>query len=296
MTGTLLRHPLTGELVVLAPGRAARPGALGRTERIDPARDCPFCEGNERLTPPELAARPAAGRVADRPGWTVRTVPNKYPALAGQEVVVHGPAHVLSVADAGRAVMLDAVRMWIERARLHLAREAAHVLVGINEGAAAGASLEHSHSQIVPFAETPPRIAAMRASFARGCPLCAAPTGSVVSRAGGVAVTCPPWSRTPYELLIAPVAHEPWPAVPDDLAGALSHAVSRLRGILGAALAWNAVLHLPGRTASGHHWHMELSPRLTVAASLELGAGVWVNVVDPQAAAAELAAGGADLT
>lgn len=288
MRERLRRHPLTGELIALAPGRAARPGARGRTERLDPARVCPFCEGNEGLTPPELAARSAGPRQPDTPGWTVRTVPNKYPALPGQEVVVHGPEHAVSITDVAPGVMVETVETWIGRTHLHLATGAEYVLLGVNEGAAAGASLEHSHSQIVPFADVPPRVASMRGAFAVGCPLCDGDAGTPVARSGGVATTCPPWSRVPYELLIAPEQHEAWPAAPEELAVALVDAVQRLQRVLGADLPWNAVLHLPGRLRGGHHWHLELTPRLAVMASLELGADVWVNVVDPAAAAEEL--------
>jgi UDPglucose--hexose-1-phosphate uridylyltransferase len=289
VTDPATRHPLTGELVVIAPGRAARPGARGRTERLDPARVCPFCEGNEHLTPPEVAARPGGRRPPDTPGWSVRTVPNKFPAIPGQEVVVHGPAHALTVTGVAGGIMDAVVETWLERAWFHLDRGADHVLIGINEGPAAGASLEHSHSQVVPFADVPPRTAALRAGFARGCPLCAGGTGHAVATAGGVVTTCPPWSRMPYEMLIAPAQHEAWPSSPADLATAVTDACARLQRLLGTGVAWNAVLHLPGSDAAGHHWHVELYPRLTVAASLELGAAVWVNVVDPPVAAAELA-------
>lgn len=285
----LRRHPLSGELVVIAPGRLGRPGALGRTVRRDEADRCPFCEGHEGLTPPELATIAARDRLPDTPGWIVRTVPNKYPALPGQEVVVHGGAHLLHFADVPAAVAEAAVATWIERVRLHLSAGASDVLVGINEGAGAGASLAHSHSQVVPFAELPPATALRRRAFAAGCPLCG-PPGDVVARHGPVAVTCPPWSRRPYELLIAPGRHESWPSEPSALASALLDATARLRARLGDELDWNAILHLPPAGDDGeHHWHVELLPRLTVAASLELGAGVWVNVVDPAEAASTLA-------
>ena len=71
---------------------------------------------------------------------------------------------------------------------------------------------------------------------------------------------------------------------------ALTGAVARLRRALGADLAWNALLHEGPSTDEAFHWHIELWPRLTVAASIELGAGIWVNVVDPAAAAGELVA------
>ena len=95
----LRRNPLTGVPVVVAPGRSARPGALGRTTRIADAATCPFCEGHEAMTPPEVLALGRTGGAPDTPGWTVRVVPNKFPAIPGQEVVVHGPEHVTAFAE-----------------------------------------------------------------------------------------------------------------------------------------------------------------------------------------------------
>jgi galactose-1-phosphate uridylyltransferase len=65
-------------------------------------------------------------------------------------------------------------------------------------------------------------------------------------------------------------------------------ATARLRAVLGAELAWNAVVYAAPAGAAAWHWHAEVWPRLTVAASVELGAGLWVNIVDPDVAAAEL--------
>ena len=271
----------------MVPGRAGRPGAIGRTTRVADAAECPFCEGHESLTPPEVAAIGRAGGRADGPGWTVRVVPNKYPAFPGHEVVIHGPSHVLSLADLPDAV-LDAVpAAWNDRRRAHA--DASYVLVAVNEGAAAGASLDHSHSQIVPFTATPPVLAQEAAAFADGCPLCPLPAGHVVRELDGLVTFCPPWSRMPYETWIAPAAHTAQAALDPVFVRALADAVRRLRSLLGTDLAWNTVVHDAPARGAPFHWHAELLPRLTVPASVELGAGIWVNVVDPGRAAAELA-------
>ena len=99
--GELRRNPVSGKLVIVAPGRAARPqvdglrGAPRRwPSRPAPPAVCPFCAGNESLTPPEIEARRPEGGAPDSPGWTLRVVPNKYPALAGRhEVIVWSPDH-----------------------------------------------------------------------------------------------------------------------------------------------------------------------------------------------------------
>jgi UDPglucose--hexose-1-phosphate uridylyltransferase len=278
--------------VLVVPGRAGRPGATGRTTRSGDPATCPFCEGHEALTPPELAAYGRTGGGPDSPGWTVRVVPNKFPAFAGQEVVIHGPQHAAAVADLAPGVLAAAVEAWRDRREHHRAAGAGYLLAAINEGAAAGASLEHSHSQLVPFPAPPPAVKRELESFARGCPLCDSPP-SVVRRADGLVSFCPPWARMPYETWIAPEQHQAAAPLDAALAAALGDMAARFRRLLGAEAAWNAIVHdAPLHGDAPHHWHVELLPRLTVAAAIELGAGIWVNVVDPERAAAELAGAG----
>src|SRR6187549_2866101 len=99
--------PLSGRLVAVAPGRSGRPGA--DTARVDPPTEqeletCPFCEGREDQTPPEVLVLPETpGREPNTAGWSVRVVPNKYPAFANPEVVVHSPRHARSLAELDRS-------------------------------------------------------------------------------------------------------------------------------------------------------------------------------------------------
>ena len=286
------RSPLTGVPVVVAPGRSARPGALGRTTRIADAATCPFCEGHEGMTPPEVLALGRPGAAPDTPGWTVRVVPNKFPAIPGQEVVIHGPAHVTAFAEPPEAVVREALHAWSLRREHHRAAGAAYLLAAINEGPAAGASLDHSHSQLVPFDHVPPAVADELPALAGECALCTALAGEegrTIRLADGLRTFAPGWSRFAYELWIAPEAHGGDPAPPAALGAALLHATRSLRAVLGEGLAWNAVLHAPPlRGDDPFHWHVEIWPRLAVAASVELGAGIWVNIVDPDVAAREL--------
>jgi len=281
--------------VVVAPGRSARPGALGRTTRIADAAQCPFCEGHEAMTPPEVLALGRATGGPDTPGWTVRVVPNKFPAIPGQEVVIHGPAHVTAFAELPDEVAHEALAAWELRRAHHREAGAAYLLAAINEGPAAGASLDHSHSQLVPFDHVPPAVADELPAFAGACVLCAALAGEdgrTIRRADGLRTFAPAWSRFAYELWIVPEAHGGEPDAPA-LAAALLHAARSLRATLGEGLAWNAVLHAPPlRGDDPFHWHVEIWPRLAVAASVELGAGIWVNIVDPDVAARELRTAG----
>ena len=276
---------------MVAPGRSRRPGAQGRTTRLADASTCPFCEGHEAMTPPEVQAfgRPP-GAPADSPGWTVRVVPNKFPAIPGQEVVIHGPTHVLSFAELSARVLATTAEAWQARRAAHAA--AAWTAVGVNEGPAAGASLDHSHSQIVPFAEAPPGVAAQVAAFTGGCALCWAlgvEDARTVRHEDGLRTIAPAWSRFAYELWIAPDAHTAEPGW-GELVTALADGVRRLRAVLGADLAWNCLVYAAPAGNANWHWHAEVWPRLTVVAAAELGAGVWINIVDPDVAADELRA------
>jgi UDPglucose--hexose-1-phosphate uridylyltransferase len=154
-----------------------------------------------------------------------------------------------------------------------------HALV--NEGRAAGASLLHSHSQLVWMSDEPPAVAAERHD---GCMLCDVLAQNVVREHEGVRAACPDASRVPYELLIAPVDHEEEAFESDRLGHALRlirDVIVRVREVEGP-FPWNAWLH------TGRHWHFEVFPRLTVLAGIELGAGIYVNTLLPEDAAATL--------
>jgi UDPglucose--hexose-1-phosphate uridylyltransferase len=254
--------------VVIAPGRASRPGpARGAIEPPSPEEldSCPFDRGREDRTPPETLRLPAAEE------WIVRVVPNLYPALERQEVVVHSPRHARSLAELEDAELDLVAEAWQRR---RAAEPAGYVHALVNEGREAGASLAHSHSQLVWLPEAPPAVAVERG----------APAGEVVLERDGLALLCPSASRLPYELAIAPLAPEPDGLRSDLLAPALrllSEAVRRLHRVEGP-VPLNAWLH------NGAHWHLELLPRLTVLAGLELGAGVFINPLPPEEAAARL--------
>ncbi len=249
--------------MAIAPGRARRPGAE-RPSGDDDA-PCPFCAGNEHLTPPETL------RLGEGPtGWRVRTVPNRYPALERHEVVIHGPGHVHSFGALDDATIDLVAEAWQRRAR----DEGGFCFPILNEGREAGSSLPHSHSQLAWLPAPAPVMAAEHGL---------SPVIGVIER-DGVAAGCPVASRVPYELLIAPTRAEGNGLGSDLLAPALrllAELVRRLQHIHRAELVpLNAWLH------DGPHWHLEVFPRTTTLAGLELGAGVYIDSVAPEDAAA----------
>jgi UDPglucose--hexose-1-phosphate uridylyltransferase len=212
----------------------------------------------------------------------VRVVPNLYPALARQEVVVHSPRHVRTFADLTDEELDASARAWRARAEA-LAPRYLHALV--NEGRHAGASLAHSHSQLAWLGSPPPAVEGE--ADAVGELLDAAP---LVAEHEGLVVVAHPAGRVPYELLLAPRTRPAHGAFADERLGAalfaLRDAVRRIRAVEGA-VPWNAWVH------DGPWWHVEVVPRLTVFAGLELGAGIHVNVLDPAEAAESLRAASA---
>lgn len=251
--------------------RARRPGAA--RNRIEPPTQeeldsCPFCAGHEDQTPPEVLRLPMGAAE-----WGVRVVPNLFPAVEHQEVVVHSPTHVRSIAELSDAQLDLVAEAWRRR------REASpdgYVHALVNEGRDAGASLPHSHSQLVWLPSVPPRVAVEKALG----------VGEPVLERDGLAATCPWASRLPYEVQIAPIEPEAGGLRSELLAPALrllAELVRRLHRLEGP-VPLNAWLH------DGAHWHLELVPRLSILAGLELGAGVYVNSLPPEEAAARLRA------
>jgi UDPglucose--hexose-1-phosphate uridylyltransferase len=274
----LRRDPLSGRLVVVAPGRSKRPGAFRRSPvEVTPEEleSCPFCAGREERTPPETLRLPAGAEQ-----WQVRVVPNLYPAFEGQEVVIHTPRHchfVAELTDGEIAVLAEA---WQARAA---AREG-YLHAFVNELPEAGASLPHTHSQLVWFEQPPPEV---EREFRPGyCRVCDPPGGDglVIAERAGVVLRAAWAGRTPYELVVMPREHEGDPWESDHLAAALQLAAEGLRRlhVLEGPCPMNLWLHVSG------HWHIEVMPRLTVLAGIELGAGYFVNPLPPEAAAEAL--------
>ena len=223
------RHnPLTGRMVIVAEERAARPHQFDITDK--PYKDvCPFCEGNEALTPNETAAFRRADSAPNAPGWRVRVVPNKYPAVVPgdpkgdglHEVIIDTPRHILSISELTTSEVADMLAMY--RLRLQELRAGSrwfYVLIFKNVGAAAGASLPHSHSQLVAMPFLPQSLLQMLhraeeyALAHQCCYWCKhikseIQTGErVVEETEHFVVLCPFVSRFAGEIEIYPKTHE----------------------------------------------------------------------------------------
>lgn len=282
----------------MAPARAARPHDVAGPPT---ATGCPFCPGNEGLTPPETAAvRPGAGP-ADSPGWLVRAIPNKFPALAPDEgvheVIVNSPRHIVRMGDLTDDEAALAGGMWAARiAAVEDDPRGLWPFLFLNQGAAAGASLQHTHAQLVGLPFSPPRLVAQERAFDDACPVCAdlaAAGDRIVAQATGLVAWCPEVPPLSGTLRVGPAAHLPdWTAEPGPAAAArfLRRQVAGVTDRLGAE-AVNLWLHRRRRGGSDRvHWHIDVIPRLGTLAGLELGTGVIAVAQPPREVAARLRA------
>ena len=301
-----LRHdPLTGEVVLLAPGRAARPHTTAPAAAGDPAT-CPFCPGHEAQTPPEVAR---VGRGApNTPGWRIRVFPNLYPAVGGpdagpgatgaHEVVVLSPDHHRSLAGLDDTAVVELVEVLQQRARAHAAAGHAYVQVVVNHRRPAGASIAHPHAQIVALDFVPPAVGAALARFATADRLmedhdaAVAADGEVLTR-GGAAAWCAPASSVGFEVRLAALRAgrrfaDASESEVRDVALALRDALRRHAVVL-ADPPYNVVVYdAPTAGDDPYHWWVRVVPRLEVPAGFELGTGVLIEPVDPRHAAAAL--------
>lgn len=316
--------PLTGLRAIVAAARANRPGGElipAPAPPLDPASD-PFAEGHEDRTPPEVYGVRPNGGGPDTPGWTVRVVPNLYPALSDSagpperhanpdlfwaapalgthEVIINAPDPVISLAQLTVAQVVAAAEVWRERMRAH--RDASYVHLIVNERPEAGASLAHTHAQLYALDFVPAAIARERERFGAyatrtmgGNLLADLVQAEVRERERIVAIDqdtvlmAPYGARVPFQLLLAPRTprmrfEEQGPTG----ASMLHEALSRLARRLGANPPLNLWVRTAPRGAEHYCWRIDILPRLTHLAGLELGAGVHLNIVAPEQVAAEL--------
>jgi UDPglucose--hexose-1-phosphate uridylyltransferase len=312
----LVLHDLaTGRIVLVAPRRDERPAnaelAFGGRP---PAEWCPFCVGNEKLTPPAVLQAPADPLAP----WRARVIPNRYPfvepmveqaverappgspaggpgrpAHGEHEVVIESPRHDTSILTVDEDSWHDAWMLVRRRLEDLAARDdLAWGMVFKNSGSLAGASLEHVHSQLVAVDFLPGLLAAeCAAAAARADPFAdllaeAEAAGRFVARAGDLVALVPPAPRQPGETWILPVAreahfHATSPARVAALADLCRDVVGRLERILpGCDYNWwlhEAAWRNAGPAADRWHWHLEILPRVAQLAGFELGTGCHVT-------------------
>lgn len=326
MASSQLRlDPLTGRWVVVSASRAARPSAF-RPASAEPGseggRECPFC--------PDAGLVQKVSLELPGPGgdWAVRVLANRYPAFAGEESLVvqnagpvfsHAPAsgtHEVLVLtpqhhDHWGSLSDDRVDLVMNAIATRLAQDSEqrglrYTQVIVNAGREAGASIDHPHGQLLGMPFVPRELVDEQAGFGRfagNCLLCATISAEeslghrIVEATDDALVIAPFWSGTPFEMLVLPRPHESHlHRSPENafhaVGRALRDAVHGLERTVGK-VAYNLVFHsAPYRASGTYHWHVHVWPKLTTLAGFELGTGVLINVVSPEAAASALRAAG----
>jgi UDPglucose--hexose-1-phosphate uridylyltransferase len=335
------------ESVLVATARGMRPKKAEDTvardtrARVD---TCPFCPGNESKTPPALAVYPASG------DWQVRIVENLYPVLGDEcskpgfsfglqqamdgygrhEVIIDHHCHGVAVHEMDEAHLALLLGAYRERMAALYAADARlkYVLVFKNFGAAAGASIAHTHSQMIAMPVVPENVAAEVANSRdyhhkhHHCIFCALidealsfeatiydrqsgevrrriGVGQYVVERGEKFIAIKPFaSRYEWEVHILPLAHQSdYLALTGsdraDLARVLRRTMARLDAVIGGA-QYNFFLHsVPhdeqqAQNAASYHWHLEICPRTAIPTGFELGSGLFVNTISPEDAAQRL--------
>ena len=322
----LRKDPIVGRWVIIAQERAKRPHDFpGDTQGHSGAAGCPFCEGNERETPPEIVAYRDRGSAPNGPGWRVRVVPNRFPALkiegkldkrgegiydrmagiGAHEVIIESPRHHISMAELSEEAVRET--LWIYRDRLVDLKKDPRLVHGMifkNVGAAAGASLAHTHSQLIVTPIVPVNVweemtGALEFYNYRGrCIYCdmidqeTSTESRVVLDTPHFTAFCPYASRFPFETWVVPKVHSShYENIPksalDDLGSALKGVLVKLENALSRP-AYNYIIHtapFDHQEQPHYHWHMEIIPRLTKVAGFEWGTGFYINPVPPEDAA-----------
>jgi UDPglucose--hexose-1-phosphate uridylyltransferase len=311
-------NPLNGRWVTIVAERAKRPSDFALRNDLthnELGRPCPFCPGNEEETPPALETIEADGT------WSMRVIPNLFPAFDGDEgfavrnlgpvfvqaeasgiheVFVYTPDHDSGLHELddehASELMFALKRRFTDHSDVAQVRYTQAI---VNHGREAGASIAHPHGQILGLPFVPGEVLDEERAFTRfagGCLLCTtieaelAAAERVVIQTDDVVVLAPFWSGSPFELLVIPRQHEPHlqDATDVSLASmgvALRGAIRQLNATLGD-VAYNLGFHTaPHQHTGQYHWHAHVWPNLVTQAGFERGTGVMINVVPPEQAA-----------
>ena len=322
----LRRDPVTGRWVIISTDRARRPTDFIRESVQNKGpRNCPFCPGAEGSTPPEILAYGRRDGNRDTPGWSLRVVSNKFPALGiegnldregeglfdrmtgigAHEVIIESPDHQLTLATLPERAVEE--MLWAYRDRtldLKNDRRFRYILLFKNHGEGAGATLEHTHSQLIALPIVPKRVreevdsAKHYYDEKERCIFCdiirqEIETDKRVILNNDHFIALAPYApRFPFEAWILPRRHSSaFENMPTPYYGALASTLREFLSRLDAALScppYNYVIHTSpiGEEINDHyHWHIEVMPKLTRVAGFEWGTGFYINPTPPEESA-----------
>ena len=322
----LRKDPVTGRWVIISTDRRKRPTDFRlESVSISPDGSCPFCAGNEHMTPGELLVQGRNGSGPNTPGWSLRVIPNQFPVLrvegsldregeglfdkmsgiGAHEVIIESPRHEDTLATLDPARIEDV--LWACRERVQdLKRDQRfrYIIIFKNHGAAAGASLDHSCSQLIALPIVPREVRdevdGARVHYQRKerCVFCdllrqeVADRRRLIAENADMTAVAPYAPRFPFETWVLPRRHQ---ALFEDTP---RHEYASLARMLGDILRrmnkalerppYNLLIHsapVVEQTAEYYHWHVEIIPNLTKVAGFEWATGFYVNPTAPEEAA-----------
>lgn len=321
----LRRDPVIGRWVIIATERAKRPSDYNVDPEPERGKLCPFCPGEESKTPSEVLAYAPPGRKKNEPGWWLRVVPNKFPALkvegsrnrhgdgmydlmdgiGAHEVLIESPDHTKEVSELPLQAVEDI--FWAFRDRIIDLRQDArfeYILVFKNKGAAAGASLAHPHSQLIATPMVPVRVEQEMSGaldyyeYKERCVYCdmilqeLAQNKRIIAQNDFFIAFEPYAPRFPFETWLLPKHHEShFEDISKHDVTSLSSIMKEVLGKLKVALddpAFNFSIHnspLKSQPLPHYHWHIEIIPKLYKVAGFEWGTGFYINPTPPEEAA-----------
>ncbi|MGE4282866.1 MAG: galactose-1-phosphate uridylyltransferase [Clostridia bacterium] len=308
------RDVVTGEWMIIAEERRGRPYHFGQTEDKNL---CPFCIGNEHMTPDEIWRKEGVHT------WEIRVVPNKYPAVCIQEGLIDkdatfysrckaGGRHEVVVEAASHELMLhcmedkkisDVFRVFKQRfMQLSQIEGIEHVQIFKNHGKNGGASIRHSHSQVIALPFVPPRIQAELEGASEyyqnngNCVYCdiiekeSENQQRIICKNEHFIAVLAFAPRFSYETWIIPLRHQGiFSQINEEqllsLACLYKKLVKLLNNVLGE-FSYNMVLHTaPYQFKDNYyHWHIELVPRVSFHAGFELATGSCISTISPEEA------------
>jgi len=322
------RHNLlTNQWVILAAERGSRPSdfAPATTQNLPDFDDnCPFCPGNELQTPPEMFALRQNSSLPDHPGWSVRVVPNKYPALTStsekadypenpnvrpgaglHEVIIESPSHRRHFAYHDPDHAIELLRTLRSRCRLHrTAQSAALICIFQNHGTSSGASLTHPHFQLIGPTIVPPHLLTLlqyhqqyrrrhhQSLFDLTLQQELQAGDRVILANDHLVAFCPFASMTPFEVHIIPRLAQPhFDDADDDTLGGMAQMMQTVLQRLDQGLGnpdYNMAFHpapLSPSEDAAFRWFLQICPRTNPPGGFELATQMYINTVAPERAA-----------
>jgi UDPglucose--hexose-1-phosphate uridylyltransferase len=322
----LRRDPIVGRWVIVKTENPLSPEdfdlELPPREKKDA---CPFCYGREKVTPPEIYALRKHATRPNTQGWLVRVVPNKFPALAiggnldrrgvglydmsrgvgAHEIIIETPEHDKDLAELSVEEIERVLQVYRERS-LDLRRDKRfkYILIFKNHGLTAGASLRHSHSQLIALPMVPKNVneelkgAGIYFEYKERCVFCdiiqqeLSEKRRLIDENEAFLSFAPFCSRFAFETWIIPGQHQArFLSIEESglhsLAEILKYTLVRMKRILKGP-DYNFIIHtspLQEPARDDYHWHIEIMPRLMPTAGFEWGTGFYINPTPPELAA-----------